>query len=92
MTLSFIFFKPVLNSLHDGTKHTLAAAEENTEGIRKIVISITIVAIMVVIFGGIIFAWLRIGCRARERLSAGVMALFSEAGIRPNNPPPPFHV
>ena len=90
--LIFCFFKPVLNSLHDGTQTSLAAAEDNSEGIRRIVIAGTIITLVVVIFGGLVFVWMRIGCRARDRLSAGVMSLFSEAGIRPNNPTPPFNL
>ena len=88
----FFIFKPVLNSLYDGTQISLAASEDNSEGIRRIVIGGTIITLVVVIFGGLVFVWMRIGCRAGDRLSAGVMALFSEAGVRPNNPTPPFNL
>ena len=88
----FLSFKPILNSLHDGTQTSLAATEDNSEGIRRIVIAGTIITLVVVFFGGLVFVWMRIGCRARERLSAGVMSLFAEAGVRPSNPTPPFSI
>ena len=90
--LILFFSKPILNSLHDGMKTSLAATEDNSEGIRRIVIAGTIITLVVVFFGGLVFVWMRIGCRARDRLSAGVMSLFSEAGVRPNNPTPPFNL
>ena len=60
--------------------------------IRRVVIGVTILTIVGAIFRGITFVMMKIGCRARERLSNGVMALFSDAGIRPNNQPPPFNL
>ena len=88
----FIFFiwKAVLKSLHDGMNTSLAAAEENAGGIHRIIIAVTIIVIVVVFFAGVVLVWLRIGCRARERLSQGVMSLFADAGVRPNNQTPPF--
>ena len=77
-----------MTHLHEGNKHSLATSEDNTEGIRRLIITITIVSLVGVIFAGIVFVWMRIGCRAHDRLSAGIMALFSEAGVRPNAPTP----
>ena len=90
---NFIFFpKPILNSLHDGMNTSLAATEDNAGGIHRIIIAVTIIPLVVVFFGGIVLVWMRIGCRARERLSAGVMSLFAEAGVRPTNQTPPFSI
>ena len=89
----FIFYfiwKAVLKSLHDGMNTSLAAAEENAGGINRIIVAVTIIVIVVVFFAGVVLVWLRIWCRARERLSQGVMSLFADAGVRPNNQTPPF--
>ena len=88
----FFSNQPVLKSLHDGTKHNLAATEDNSEVIQRVVIGVTILTIVGAIFGGITFVMMKIGCRARERLSNGVMALFRESGIRPSIQPPPFNL
>ena len=71
---------------------SLAAAEDNAGGINRIIIAGTIIVLIVVFFAGVVLVWLRIGCRARQRLSEGVMSLFSEAGVRPTNQPPPFSI
>ena len=90
--LILFFEKAVLNSLHDGMNTSLAAAEDNAGGIHRIIIAVTIITLIVVFFAGVVLVWMRIGCRARERLSAGVMSLFAEAGVRPTNQTPPFSI
>ena len=71
---------------------SLAASEDNAGGINRIVIAGTIIVLIVVFFAGVVLVWLRIGCKARQRLSEGVLSLFGEAGVRPTNQPPPFSI
>ena len=61
--LIFCFFQACLE-LSSGMQTSLAATEDNSEGIRRIVITGTIITLVVVIFGGLVFVWMRIGCCA----------------------------
>ena len=81
-----------MKSLHDASKHNRIQSNNNEDTIEKVLIGVTILAIVGMIFGAISFVLIKVGCRARERLGNGLMALFWENGIRPNNEPAPFNV